>query len=281
MVQKSGKLTSWYGKYPIIYKVSYRWLAGFLNHEQYFREKLGIWWFTILGFAKKKMDFRISNMCNRHAWSLKVVVNSFEVQKKTKNLNLTAVELPDCWDGHIFPKPLETRGYSRYIPLDIQGHRNSVSAYSWTPKIYQSKMWKRHIHHLPTLQKSSLRWVMNWNTWAMIETDQLVTFIRCILVGFHRYPFKKMAYEIIPIFHWVGFHPQKMSQPGWNDHSSSGNAWLGLSHLVFQVMRWYIELSELSPCPGFQSPPGWRYISRIGEPKLNLQWPKNLGTKFW
>ena len=93
------------------------------------------------------------------------------------------MELPDCWDGHIFPKPLETRGYSRYIPLDIQGHRNSVSAYSWTPKIYQSKMWKRHIHHLPTLQKSSLRWVMNWNTWAIPVGDIPLDIFWLVFIG--------------------------------------------------------------------------------------------------
>ena len=39
MVQKSGKLSSWYGNYPMIYKVlvpsQVGKLAGFLNHQQY------------------------------------------------------------------------------------------------------------------------------------------------------------------------------------------------------------------------------------------------------
>ena len=33
---------------------------------------------------------------------------------------------------------------------------------------------------------------------------------------------------------------------------------------------WRIICLGLSPLPGFQSPPGWHYIFRIGNPELNL-----------
>ena len=38
--------------------------------------------------------------------------------------------------------------------------------------------------------------------------------------------------------------------------------------------HWYFGLS---PLPGCQSPPGWHYIFRLGDPELNLHLPQLLG----